>query len=152
MQEINNYFNGLTFKKSQIYEGYTTYIAMVKTYDTFGDKYVILYVMNKDANFEEEVYNKIKWFGINTTNLGTSTRLKMQPFYRSPKESISLNKTYLISTRDYDRSVYIHTLDKNIRLTLLHNTSLNSTLQFPDTTSLHLAVNTFKCIIKKEMI
>ncbi len=156
MQEINTYFNGLVFKKSEMFPTYTLYVALVRTYEENSvEKYILVYVMNKDAKLDEMTYLQLsnKWFAIKSTdNYSPRIKLRLQQFLRSFKDGISNNKTYTIVERYYEHSIYSNDIDKNIELTLLHNEKLHSRLQYPDKLSLHLCVDTYKCIIRRKMI
>jgi len=133
-------------------ETYTTYIAAVRTYETTPrQKYILVSVLNQDAKHDRARINQLRWFSIVTTeDLKPIMKYQIQPFYRSLKdEDVSKDRILTAVDRDYQKTVYGNTLGLPFRVTLLHNDKKRSMLQFPDTLTLHQAINTYKCLIKR---
>lgn len=150
---INNYFDGIVFQKARLFEKYTDYICPIINYNSDGkQKYVIVSVMNPDAKIQKATIHQLRWFSICTTeNLNLqNTKLKVQNFFRSSKDgNVDTEKILTAIDRDYERTIYCVKPDLPVRVILLHNLKEKSQLQFPDNLSLHLAVDTFNCIVKR---
>lgn len=152
IKEIRHYFDGLVVHKFEIHETYATYGCAVRTYDmTSKQKYVLVHVLLPDADIDKSEIKNLRWFSITTTDdLKLPRPLPMYTFYRSQKDpNISNDKNLRIKDRNYLRSVYSYARSNKIEVILKHEEKKRSTLQFPDALTLHQAVDTFKCIIRR---
>lgn len=149
---VNYYFLPLTFKRYDINETYTNYIAAVRTYETTPkQKYILISVLNNDATLDVARINQLRWFSIITTEeLKPIMKYQIQPFYRSLKDDdVSTDRILTVIDRDYDKTIYNNTLGLPIKVILLHNKKKRSMLQFPDELTLHQALNSYNCIVKR---
>lgn len=150
--QIDQYFSSLVFKKYDIAEDYTTYIAAVTTYEsTPKQKYVLVCVMNQDAILEKARINNLRWFSITATdNIKPLTMYPPQPFYKSQKdEDVSDEKVLVVKDRSYERTLYGITLPLPVEVYLAHLVKKHSMMQFPDKLTLHQAINTYNCVIQR---
>lgn len=153
MDEINYYFNNLDFTKFEVNETYTSYICAVRTYDqTSKQKYVTVYVLNKDAKLDSAKLKQLRWFSVITTDmLNLSRNVPLFQFYKSQKDAdVSKDKVLHMIDRDYLKSVYKFSGRQiPLTVTLLHNEKKKTSFQFPETLTLHQALDTYKCIVRR---
>lgn len=151
-KNFNDYFGGLMFKRYEFNEHYTSYVCSVRTYDQSSiQKSVMVYVMNPDATFDEAPIHKLKWFSILTTDTFNPTRrVPLYNLLRSQKDDgVSNDRILQVIHRDYQKTIYNVTIGWPIHVTLLHSEKKKSQLQWPDKLTLHQALDTYKCIVKR---
>lgn len=151
-RSFNDYFGGLTFRRYEFNEHYTTYVCCVRTYDqTPKQKSVLVYVMNADARADEAELRSLRWFSILTTDTFTPTvRVPLYNLFRSQKDAnVSNDRILQVIHRDYRKTIYKVTIGWPIHVTLLHSEKKKSQLQWPDALTLHQALDTYKCIVKR---
>lgn len=135
-----------------MFETYTTYIANLKTYDEAArDKYVIVSVLNPDAFLDKARLSQLRWFSILCSDdLQVKIPIRQQDLYRSQKDDdVSNVKILSVIDRDYNKTVYDNTLGWPLHVLLMHNPKKKSRLQWPDTLTLHQAIDTYKCLLKR---
>lgn len=150
--EIVRYFRDAMFQRYQQFEQYTTYIANFKTYDeTNRDKYVIVSVLNKDAYYDKARLSQLRWFSILCSDeVQVTITIRQQDLYRSGKDDdVSKDRILIASDRDYRKTVYDTTVGWPLKVVLLHNEKKKSRLQWPDALTLHQAIDTYKCLLKR---
>lgn len=152
MQDVHYYFSPLKFKRTEMFDTYTAYTCKVRTNQQVSrDQYVQVLVMNDDAWRDEAHLHQLRWFHINVSDeLAVPVRVAMYPLSRSQKDpDMSDERVLRVAERDYHKTTYTHAHDPRLMIILLHNDKLKSRLQWPDALTLHQAIDTFKCIIRR---
>lgn len=108
-------------------------------------------VMNDDAWRDNAQLHELRWFHINASDeLAVPIGVPAFNLPKSQKDpDVSDERSLHVTDRDYQKTVYTHIRDTKIQVILLHNEKLKSQLQFPDTLTLHQAIDTYKCMIRR---
>lgn len=153
IQQLNWYLSPVTFQIYQMHESHTEYICNVRTYENSPrSKYIIVSVLNQDATHERAPLSKLRWFNILFSDevQVKINGIKQFDLFRSQKDDNVSNEKILVAThRDYEKTVYSNTKGWPLQVTLLHYIKKKSQLQFPDTLTLHQAIDTYRCIIRR---